>query len=519
VCVVCVSAVTVASLIAPAPIPVVESNITGYTITNKACPKSKLNKVENNKICLKDGRVYRWAVKNKKSLPTPETSQIPMPSPSINTSSQNKPEYIEKISFNSLCDYDPLVPLELKPYSDAAKKINCYPPYRFVSYKINEKPKSYFSDLGNSMSECNINPENFTRRTALWHPNYKVRVVSFQTIDLKSDGNPQKEWKDFFDYALSTFDNLTDVKSNYIFDFDNKYFNVPIFLKNYNLSGKYGHGDQRQEVISLAQTIINNVDKDINFSGYDAIYFLPPKNVSKELLSNFIVTGPIKTAEKTFWNGAYIGSRFDEFDSPYFNPRDPFGFIHEFLIHVSNTIDDSYGDLDGDKGVGHFGTGRWGNGSGAISDFLGFDKLQLGLIGKHQALCLTKNKESQVWLRPLSSDGEYIKIAMIKISDNEAIVIQSMRAYGYNYKLPKNQHGLLVVHVDTKKMYEGPIYGDGQYVACPNRNSAIKFHGGCSSKELYDATLKLNESLTFKGYKITVIESGNFGDVVKIEKQ
>jgi hypothetical protein len=33
-----------------------------------------------------------------------------------------------------------------------------------------------------------------------------------------------------------------------------------------------------------------------------------------------------------------------------------------------------------------------------------------------------------------------------------------------------------------------------------------------------DAALKLNESVVTNGWKITVVESGDFGDVVKVEK-
>jgi hypothetical protein len=33
-----------------------------------------------------------------------------------------------------------------------------------------------------------------------------------------------------------------------------------------------------------------------------------------------------------------------------------------------------------------------------------------------------------------------------------------------------------------------------------------------------DAALKVNESVTIWGYKITNVETGDFGDVVKVEK-
>lgn len=79
-CMVCVSAVTVASLISPSEVPVLQNNITDYSITKKTCSKSKLNKVENNRICLKDGKVYRWAIR-KTVTPTPIPTPTPTPTP------------------------------------------------------------------------------------------------------------------------------------------------------------------------------------------------------------------------------------------------------------------------------------------------------------------------------------------------------------------------------------------------------------------------------------------------------
>jgi hypothetical protein len=47
-----------------------------------------------------------------------------------------------------------------------------------------------------------------------------------------------------------------------------------------------------------------------------------------------------------------------------------------------------------------------------------------------------------------------------------------------------------------------------------NRNGPIQL----GPLTLGDAPLKSGESLSIWGYKITVVESGDFGDVVKVEK-
>ena len=473
------------------------------------CPKIGLTKIYGGKkfSCIKSGKKLLW---NRGIVVKASVNPTPSPTPSSQPTAQ-------EVVFNSFCDDDPLAPDEMKIYREYAKN-GCHPPYRFVSTKITSQPRTVYSDASQKAELCNINPPNFYLRSARWHVNYKIRVVGFQTNDVKSSGNPQSEWRDFFSYASKTLDNLTDVPSNYQFVFDDRYFEVPVTLGDLQLSGKYSHGGQKTESMALAKEIIKVADPYIDFTGFDAIYFLPPRAVTKNQLSNFIIDGPLATNEKRFDSGVAIGSRFDDFDSPFYDNRGPFTFVHEWLVHVSNTLDDTYGDSHEDAGIGHFGNGSWGNTSGAISDFLGFDKWELGLIGDQQVHCWDPSQTDAIWIRPLTVDEVTKKLLVIKLSANKAITLQSMRSTGYNYKLPKARQGLLVVTVDAVKMFDGKPYADGQYVVCPQRNTSETIHGGCSSKELFEATLKLGESVTTSGFRITVLESGDFGDVVKIEK-
>ena len=53
-----------------------QDNVEQYTITKKPCPRSKVNQEQGNKICIKTGKVYRWANKIKTTPVveiTPET--------------------------------------------------------------------------------------------------------------------------------------------------------------------------------------------------------------------------------------------------------------------------------------------------------------------------------------------------------------------------------------------------------------------------------------------------------------
>ena len=80
-----------------------------------------------------------------------------------------------------------------------------------------------------------------------------------------------------------------------------------------------------------------------------------------------------------------------------------------------------------------------------------------------------------------------------------------------NYKLTSESQGALVYTLDVMDTR----YDGGFEVIRPSNRTTTAKEGPFI---YYDAPLKLNESVTVWGYKITVVEAGDFGDVVKVEK-
>jgi hypothetical protein len=83
--------------------------------------------------------------------------------------------------------------------------------------------------------------------------------------------------------------------------------------------------------------------------------------------------------------------------------------------------------------------------------------------------------------------------------------MESRRALRYDKNLAKSSEGVLVYKVNT---------------SIPTGSGPMRVVGRPGSTDIWfrDAPLKLNESRIVDGYKITVIESGDFGDVIKVEK-
>ena len=76
-----------------------------------------------------------------------------------------------------------------------------------------------------------------------------------------------------------------------------------------------------------------------------------------------------------------------------------------------------------------------------------------------------------------------------------------MRIGGFNYKITEEAQGVLIYEIDVAN---------------------ADYHSGekqiTSDKSLPWGTLHLGDSVIYKGTKISVLESGDFGDVVKVEK-
>ncbi len=87
--------------------------------------------------------------------------------------------------------------------------------------------------------------------------------------------------------------------------------------------------------------------------------------------------------------------------------------------------------------------------------------------------------------------------------------MESIRAAGLYYKHPKNTWGVLTYVLDVTKQ----VHGQGFKLILPTNRVASK-----GPFFLAEAPLRQGESVTYEGVKITISESGNFGDVIKVEK-
>lgn len=500
-CVVCVSAVTVASLLTPTETPVVQNNVTEYSITKSACPKSKVNKIENNRICLKNGKVYRWAIKTNKQ---------------IETSSENKKEVIQKTETKNdiledvkytPCSIDPKLSMDWKPLESWMLSNNfCSGPYRILE-KENylQLPSLKNFDSGVDPSQCKIkqNPNKIHtlafRENLTKHPssNTKYQVVPIYSEDLgKPTSSPSEDYGKYFKFIENWTRYSSDYGSNVSVSIPKEYIKIDKSLNNFKIKHSMNH----TEVKKTGQYIIDQVDGKINFSGVDFVIVIVPKFISHELIENTNFGG-LRTNEGMVTASIFPPENFDM-------PRDfskhqqmmhPAWWIHE-MMHAGYSFDDN-NRIDDD------GMHKWGIMSDySAGDLLVWHKWISGFIKDSQVTCFNSNGDFTTWVRPSTLKIKENKLSAIKLSSSKIIILESIRPYGLNFKMRNS--GLLIYYVDTSIQKDH----DGMRILFPQnrKTNDLDFKNS-------DAVFKLNDYIKTDKFEIKIIESGEFGDIAKIK--
>jgi hypothetical protein len=126
-----------------------------------------------------------------------------------------------------------------------------------------------------------------------------------------------------------------------------------------------------------------------------------------------------------------------------------------------------------------------------------------------QVQCVTSTSSSTHWIAPSTVQTSASKAVVIRISATRAVVIETLRPAGLYYKIPLQTQGALVYEVDLLETG----HGLGMKLSLPIGRTVTSYPFFMASYPL-----KQGESTICNGYKVTIVESGTFGDVVKVEK-
>ena len=509
------------------------------------CSKAGATSTYNGKkyTCVKSGKKLVWnkgVVVAKPApvaspIPTPVATPAPTPTPTVTATPAPTPTEVitaENFRFESLCEKDPFVPTEWAAYQEFALRndiFSCARPYRF---KMVTQPKTQplqvltpKSGL-NNIESCKLTHgqrdgqiafSSWINPKIVMNQRLNVQVIPIEFSDFPSSKTVVGDHENYFNYIKSGYYNISDGQVNVNFKIPSNYFKINKKISAYNTGKRYDRGGgiwnwASMDMNAMFKDIVSTVDPAIDFSNLDLVFFVVPPTTDNDFISHgFPAPYPqLRTAEGfiPYW---YFSPPMAAVNRKSWYGVEPYLHLHE-LMHGMNKLDDHYGDGEFGRRDGDAGTGNWSTMSGMSTDFLFWDKWITYMVSDEQVLCAKTDAISIHWIKPSNYFGKEEKMLVIPVDSTKVLVVESMRAAGFNLKLPKISEGALVYLVDISKTE----HGRGINVLRPaNRTGTIYARGDFA---LSDAPLKLGDSITSNGFKITVVESGDFGDVVKVEK-
>lgn len=505
------------------------------------CTKAGVKETYKNYeyTCTKKSGKLVWSKgKSKVSIPkaNPATPATPAPSPTATLSPEPSPTISSQgLTFETLCAKDPLVPDEWRAMEAYMHSIgSCSAALRIVEKTLpGEKPKQEITaskelmDVG-SCKMLNRKgqhsylgfPDPLDKKAvdefmARRHPSSDTtfQIIPISGIDAPaSTTTPLQDYKKYFDYVKNWIEYNSDYGSTVEFRVPERYFYVPVKIGDYQLlhspTDRSLAETKRRE---LMNEVIKVVDKDIDFRGADISILMVPAGTSlgviQQTVTGWVMSdeGPVNHITAVAPDTTTLG-----FNRPFANLNHPIWWIHEFF-HVGIGLDDHYGDQKWN--YGNHGTGMWTLMSTGQTELSTWEKWLVGLLKDSQVRCAKPNEVSTHWLAPTTYKTQKEKLLVVPISSTKAIAIESMRIGGLNYKIPSESEGVLVFVLDMTQS----DHGYGMEIKLPDSRNAPS-QASRKSFFLSNAAFKLNESIVVDGVRITVVESGTFGDVVRVEK-
>lgn len=483
-CIICVSTATVVSLLAPTQEPVhintmvKESYVQEfystkkpeYKFTNKSCSKSELNKVKGNTICLKNGKVYRWATKNN-TLPSKEQISKGQPSAAPNS---------------GLLTYSP-------PTQPAANIDLC------KIRENNNNRRGMPTQLAAGFPSVTIAQKTGTVKWAL---------IPLDFSDLPGEENFRTRIDEQMKLTSDWFATVSEGKFKVEWVVQDKWVRLPNPTNNYTID-RSDNLDRVPNGIKLWNDAMRESDKVFDFTGIQTVNFILPKGHSfiNETSQGFPWDQAVKdlvTNEGSVSSYSIPGKLFDQPGRQYWSY-----FAHEFghamgIPHVGSSRDPNP----------FLGLDLMSNQEGESRELSGWLRFVAGWLSDDKVYCQefgTLNSV-EVSLIPLSDSASGIKMVVIPVSQTKAVVVESRRETKFSCVMPSKRNGVLVYTYDATlshgQDFLKPVAPEGR---------GIEYSSNCLVVGYPNPILYKGQKVTIEGVTIEVIDSLNL-DKVKLSK-
>jgi len=540
-----------AGLVAVLSLSLITAQLSEAAVTpGTKCLKAGTTSTYNGKkyTCVKSGKNLVWDKGVAIPKPIPMVTPTPTPSPTmssaatptmtpsptptitardwVNTRSTDL-EYIN--DFNGPCTKEFDLP---KIFSDLQDSLmnggRCPGIFRIAKYELGQdRPRTSLSPTSSDLptKQCEISePRNSASQRGFFNlfdpnrseylnlskipgPKMTIQIIPiFASDTAKPVNSPETDYGAYTDFLSNWAKYSSDGASSIEIRYPKTYLEFPNKVSNYKIYHENNHTNP--DHVKFVKDLVSAVDPQINFNGADTIIVVVPPgtplaNFQQGTLKDFSTQeGLIRVGTTEY---PYTLTELETVKYPNF--QNPWMWVHE-MFHSGIGFDDHYGDTKNDINT-EYGLGWWTLMTPSGGDLSSWEKWILGFITDSQVHCLSVKEPTTRWIVPSSVKSKEKKLIVIPISQTKGIMIESIRAAGLYYKIPKASEGVLVYVADLD------IAGHGlglKLVLPTNRNpNQPPFF-------LSQATFREGESVVSNGYKITVVESGNFGDVIKVER-
>ena len=500
-----------------------------------ACPKlgKKVVSKGYEYLCIKKNMKFVWSKGILVKTPTPTASPIssalptPTPTPTLSPVPVQTPSAVPTydeatFEFKDICQEDPFIPSQWAGMEQRVNrwKVECSWPYRIVKKQMPDKnPKSLLDENVQSADQCKLaqNPSKgalVAWPLDVWEPwskfyrhlslNSVVSLIPIYTKDAPDNGrNPYEDYKPYLDFLQEWVDHASDGKGKLTVKSPTRYIQLDENIREYNLT------HERPQYIAdrFRETIEQKIVPKIDLNGVNLGIIVLPAGSDFSLVQQ-VGLGQIRIGNNFMRLGIEPSFTLKDNLTQGSNFIHPAWWLHE-LHHVTTGFDDN--DKDSPDGL-HM----WGLMSYGANEMLGWHKWIAGIWNDDRIHCIETQKGGTYWIAPNVYQTLKKKLIVIPVSSTKGIIVESMRAGGMNYKMPKFMEGVLVYGIDNTTTGQHT----GSFILKPTGRKLLNptLPGLSRTFINSDAALKEGEYTTYQGWKISVIESGEFGDVIKIEK-
>lgn len=334
-------------------------------------------------------------------------------------------------------------------------------------------------------------------------------VIQFVTIDypdLQGKRSPTEDLKEVTDFLGKYWSSQVTNPITLDFKIPSSYIRMPLKVVDYGMNIDFFSPEWRPNTaFDYVRAAVKEADPTIDFTKVDVMVIAVPAEVTRSQIAAFIAESSevrfpdqgFQTAEKRIMNTLVMAGASGNQDHELLNWAHELG--HNFgLTDIRNTQNKRMQDSS-DLGIYDLMN------SMLAPELLAWNRFIVGGLNDNQVRCVSSGSTTH-FIRPVAMPTKEEKLVVIPTGKFTAIAVESRRAIGFDSPMGTASEGVIVYEIDTTVPY-----GLSTMKLVPRVGSTDK-------QWRRDSALKLSDSVTTQGWKISVVETGDFGDVVKVEK-